>query len=402
MKNKFSTLRISLKNIGHRKFRAMCLIGIIGFLSFVLIGGSLLSACLKNGIASISARLGADAMFVPYGYEQNVEGVLLRGEPSAFYFDGETAQALLAIPNILKATPQLFIASFDSPHCSAQIQMIGYDAETDFLIAPWLNGEIIDGPGMNEVVVGSKINGKVGDKLMFFSRNYTVVGKLAPTGMGFDTSAFINMDMAHIALKEYVKLGGKEVPQGDGIISSVAIKVSPDVDLDIFAKNIRLNYRDLRVSVLLPKDMISGIASNLNGLLKIITVLAVFLWGLAVVLLILIFALSLNERKREFGIFRALGSSKVKLAAIIITESVIISTIGAAIGIALLSLVYFSFEPLLSSSIDLPYVRPSNVTFAALFMGGFLLALVTGPVASLYSALRIGKIATAAIIKEGV
>ncbi|MDR3258639.1 MAG: ABC transporter permease [Fusobacteriaceae bacterium] len=402
MKNKFSLLNISLKNIGYRKFRTACLVGIIGFLSFVLIGGSLLSVCMKNGISSISARLGADAMFVPIGYEQSAEGALLRGEPSAFYFDGETAKELLSIPDIKQATPQLFIASFDSPHCSAQIQMIGYDADTDFLIAPWLNGEVPGGPGMNEVVVGSKINGKVGDELMFFSRKYIVVGKLAPTGMGFDTSAFVNMDMSHIALQEYVKLGGKGVPEGDGIISSIAVNVNSGVDLDKFAKNVRLNYRDLRVSVLLPQVMISGMVSNLNALLKVISILAVFFWVLTAVVLALIFVLSLNERKREFGIFRALGSSKAKLAAIILTESTVISTIGAIIGLGLVSLVYFSFEPLISQSIDLPYLRPSNSTFAVLFIGGFLLSLVTGPIASLYSALRISKIATATIIKEGV
>ncbi|MDR0858490.1 MAG: FtsX-like permease family protein [Oscillospiraceae bacterium] len=400
-KNYLSPLNISLKNIGRRKVRSICLTAITAFLSFVLIGGTLLSVCLKNGVNSITARLGADALFVPYGYEQSAEGALLRGEPSAFYFEGEAAATLLNADGIERATPQLFIASFDSPHCSALVQMIGYDAESDFLISPWLNGTVPGGPGLNEVVVGSKINGKVGDLLSFFSRTYTVVGKLAETGMGFDTTAFINMDMAQTALAEYAKLGGENVPEGQGVISSIAVKVQPGIDTNEFAKNIRITYWKERAAVILPKTIISGMSSNLGALLAVITILAVFLWILAAGVLALIFTLSLNERRREFGIFRVLGSSKSKLAAIILTESAVISAAGAVLGLGLVSLVYFQFERLLVSAIDLPYLRPDTGTLFAVLLGGFALALITGPLTALSSALRIGNLASASIIKEG-
>jgi putative ABC transport system permease protein len=400
-RNSFSPLGISLRNIAYRKFRAVCLVGTVIFLSFVLIAGSLLTVCLKNGIGSISARLGADALFVPYGYEQYAEGALLRGEPSSFYFDGDTARQLLILPDISEATPQLFIASFDSPHCSVKVQMIGYDAQTDFLLAPWLNDEVPGGPGDSEVIVGSKINGNIGDKLTFFSHEYIVVGKLKDTGMGFDTSAFINLDMAQIALKEYARLGGENVPDGDDVISSIAINVAPGIDLPEFAKNIRLGYRDLRVSVIETQTMISGMSANLDALISVIGLLSVLLWVLAAGVLALIFTLSINERRREFGIYRALGASKTKLAAIILSEAAVTGAIGAAIGLALVSFVYFLFEPLLSISIDLPYLRPSGGTIAGLLVGGFVLSLATGQAAAAFSALRIGKIATAAIIKEG-
>jgi putative ABC transport system permease protein len=281
------------------------------------------------------------------------------------------------------------------------VQMIGYDAQSDFLLAPWLNGEVPGGPGDNEVIVGSKIDGGIGDKLVFFAREYTVVGKLVATGMGFDTSAFVNLDMAQTALREYAKLGGENVPDGDDVISSVAINVKPGVDLPEFAKNIRLGYRDLRVGVIETQTMVSGMSANLDALISVISLLAVLLWVLAAGVLALIFALSINERRREFGIYRALGASKAKLAAIILSESAVTGAVGAVIGLALVSFAYYLFEPLLSMSINLPYLRPSGGTIAVLLVGGFVLSLATGQAAAAFSALRIGKVATAAIIKEG-
>ncbi|OCG24874.1 hypothetical protein A9G22_03320 [Gilliamella sp. App2-1] len=40
---------------------------------------------LSLGISGMANRLGADSLIVPYGYEKNMEVVLLRGEPSSFY-----------------------------------------------------------------------------------------------------------------------------------------------------------------------------------------------------------------------------------------------------------------------------------------------------------------------------
>jgi len=330
-----------------------------------------------------------------------MEGALLRGEPSAFYFDGTSAETLLHAEGIAQSTKQLFIASFNSEHCSSEVQMIGYDADSDFLIAPWLDSAVPGGPGENEIIIGSSIRGKAGDTLKFFAHEYIVVGKLTETGMGFDTSVFINLDMAQTALAEYKSLGGTGVPDGEGAVSSIAVKVASGTDIDAFAKNIRLNYRSERAAVVLPKTMIKDMSRNLGTLTTVITVLAAAIWILSVAVLTLIFILSLNERRREFGIFRAIGASKTKLSSIRIAESLIVSAIGAAIGLLLLCLTYFSFERLLSLSLDMPYLRPGSRTLTAILIGGFGVSLAAGPAASLTSALRTSNLATAALIKEG-
>jgi putative ABC transport system permease protein len=382
--------------------RAACLSGIVALLAFVLIGALLLSASLRGGVESTRRRLGADMMLVPTGYEQSVGGALLRGEPSAFYLTGGAAEELLELDGVAEASPQLFIASFDSPHCSQKVQMIGYDAQSDFVIAPWLEGEVPGGPGADEIVVGSLINGKVGSELQFFSKYYKVVGKLEPTGMGFDTSVFLNMDVARAALKEYAALGGEGVPEEDDVISSIVVNVKEGVDVEEFAKEIRLEQRRNHVAVVLPQTLVTDASRGLGTLLAVITALSSLLWVLAVGVLALLFSLSVNERRREFGVYRALGATRARLAAIILAESAVVGLIGAVVGAGLLALVFFSFERLLSVSIEMPYLRPALASLAPMLLGVFAVTLLAPPLASLLPALRIGRLAAHSIIREGV
>jgi putative ABC transport system permease protein len=396
-----SVFGISLANVRHRRYRSLCLAGVAALLSFVLTSGSILAASLVNGARSTAARLGADALLVPAGYEREAEGALLRGEPGSFYLDGDLARRLAAAGGIEQASPQLFIASFDSPHCSAEVQMIGYDPETDFVISPWLSRTLPGGPGKNETVIGSGILGKTGDTLLFFSREYTVAGRLEKTGTGFDTSVFVNMDTARTALEDYAALGGKNVPPGSGTVSSIAVRLKSGTNPDTFSRNIRYDFRGENVGVILTQAMLSSISGSLKALLGIIAVLAVFLWVLAAGVLSLIFAVSLNERRREFGIYRVLGASRRALASIILCESALVSFSGALAGTALVCLIYFSFSPLIDMTVTMPWLRPGRGTAALLLVGGFLVSSVTGPFASLGSAARIGRPAAAAIMREG-
>ncbi|MDR1589276.1 MAG: FtsX-like permease family protein [Oscillospiraceae bacterium] len=399
---RLTPLRLSLNSLARRPVRTACLSGIVALLAFVLIGGLLLSASLRGGVESARRRLGADALIVPTGYEQSVGGALLRGEPSAFYLDGAVAGELMELEGVAEASAQLFIASFDSPHCSQKVQMIGYDADSDFVVAPWLESAAPGGPGEGEIIVGSLINGKVGGELQFFKKYYKVVGKLEPTGMGFDTSVFLNMAAARDALREYVQLGGEGVPQDGEAISSIVVNVKDGVDVEEFAKNIRLGYRDSHVSVVLPQSLVTDASRGLGALLAVVAALSSLLWVLAAGVLALLFSLSANERMREFGVYRALGATRARLTAIVLTESAVVGLVGAVAGAGLLAVVFLSFERLLSVSLDMPYLRPTFASLAPTLTAVFTVSWLAPPVASLFSALRIGRLAAHSIIREGV
>ncbi|MDR3335539.1 MAG: ABC transporter permease [Treponema sp.] len=400
-KQTLTSFHIAKQNLTRKPFRAFCLITLVALFSLVLSGGSFLALSLMKGSKSLSDRLGADALLVPHGYEHKVEGALLRGEPNGFYFDGEVAQKLLGTAGVARASPQLFIATLDSSHCAFPVQMIGYDPDSDFVIAPWLMGTIQGGLVNGEVVIGSSIDAMVGDALVFFNTKYKVRGQLERTGMGFDTSVFLNMETAHSALKEYMYYSGAEVPDAEHAVSVITADIDAGYPVAEFARTIRDRFRKEQVGVVLTKTMFGSVAKGLHVFLVIIAILAGIWWLLSIGVLTIMFTVMLHERKRELGIYRALGATRKKLVFIILSESSIISLAGTCIGIILLVLLGFPFVPLIEHTIAMPYLQPSpGMAVAILFLSGSL-SFLTGTLASVHAASKIGRLATSAIIKEG-
>jgi len=392
------TLFIALKNIKRKPKRTLCLAAVTALLAFAVAGGTLLAVSMRNGADSISARLGADAMFVPLGYEPSAEGILLRGEPSTFYLDGGVARRLAAEDGVKRASPQIYIATFNSSHCAFPAQVIGYDPATDFVIAPWLTRKgISPKTGVNgepdEVVVGSEIYRKTGDTMLIFGRDYRVAAKLDKTGMGFDTSVFMNMETVKNALKDYRSMPeAAETDVKDDAVSAVTVDLRDGTDSAKFAHAIREKYRTERVGVIVTKAMISGFAGQLNFITGVIAVLIVILFAVAAGVLYVLFTVTVNERRREYMIIRAVGATRKKLAGIILAESAVVSLSGAVTGIALLIFLIFPFGRLISKSFaDMPYLQPSAAAIAAVLAVSAAVAFLTGPLASVKAAVTIGK-----------
>jgi putative ABC transport system permease protein len=398
---KITPFGLAVMNLKHRPFRTFCLAAFVSILSFFVCGGSILAYSLLNGASSMAERLGADALFVPLGYEKSAEGALLRGEPSSFYFSGELSERLMRADGVNRASPQLFIASFNSAHCAFPAQLIGYDPKTDFTIAPWLSKKIPGGPGDGEVVVGSSVNRKAGDDITFFGRSYKVAGRLDKTGIGFDTSIFLNMDTARVALSDYASYAEDGGPDDAGAVSSITVDIKKGVEHAKFAREIRETFRGDLVGVVVTQRMLDDISRDLGAFLVIIAVMLAVLWVLAVLVLAIMFTVALNERKREFGIYRALGATRIKLCLIVLCESCAVSLLGSALGVISLVFFVFPFAPLIAHSLGTAYLQPPAKILFLILAGGLSAAFLTGPIASLNSAVAIGRRSAYEAIKEG-
>jgi putative ABC transport system permease protein len=376
------------------------MVSFVALLSFVVSGGSLFSYSLLNGARSMSARLGADALIVPLGYEKNAEGALLRGEPSTFYFSGELSERLMHAEGVVRASPQLFIASFNSSHCAFPAQLIGYDPRTDFTIGPWLEEKMPGGLPDGEVVVGNLVSRKRGDDITFFGRTYRVAGRLDKTGMGFDTSIFLNMNTARAALADYSQYAEKPVTDVGGAVSSITVDIKDGADHSKFARETREYFKGDLVGVVLTQTMIDNISKDLGAFLSIVTVLMAALWALDVGVLAILFTVTFNERRREFGIYRVLGATRRKLRWIILSESCAVSVAGAVAGVFSLCFFVFPFAPLISRTIGTAYLQPSPEVLSVILLASLLVSFVTGPVASINSAAAIGRMSACEALKE--
>lgn len=402
MKNYPLTIRrLAWQNSLRKPFRTTCLIIIIAIFAATLLGGSILTRNLSDGIQGMSNRLGADILIVPHGYEKNIEVALLRGEPSSFYLKRELEGRLRALPGVSAVSPQLFIASLDAGCCTAKVQLIGFEPDSDFVIEPWLQQQLNRPLQDNEVVVGAKIITEVGGEVQFFGQTFTIAAKMDSTGMGFDTSVFMTMKMAH----QLMKRAGIVVGEGEQLedyVSSLFLRVDPAYQPKDVINSLMPKYAiEYNLDFIMTKGMMSSIAKWLNQFSVVVYSLAGLFWLLSILVIFITFSSSVHERKRELSLLRILGACRQTLVRLLLTESFFISLLGAILGIAFASLLLFSFSALICQSIGLPCVNISLSLTLLYALAVFLLTVITGPLATIYSALAITRTDTYQALREG-
>jgi putative ABC transport system permease protein len=395
-----STFAIARNNLLARPFRFCCLAALIAVTAFAIAGGTLLGLGLRNGVASTAARLGADLMLLPAGAERNLEGALLSGKPSTFYLPGDSVRRLCGLEGVKRASPQLYISTFDSSHCGSLVQIIGYDPETDFVVAPWLAKTVPGGPKRGEIVIGDAIQLETGEEMLLFGTRYRVVGKLEKTGMGFDATVFAGKETVRMLIDEYETYIGA-IPMPDEYAASViAAEVEEGIDAETLAKEIRKTERG--VSVVLPQAIIGHLTQNLDLTVGVLTGFPILLWFLSAFVLAIVCTVALHERKREFGVLRALGATRKKLVNILAVEFLLLGAAGAGLGVLLFCVTALPFSALIERALASEYLLPPAGVTASLLLGCFLLCSVAGPVAALASALRVGGEEASLIMREDV
>jgi len=397
MSDRLSTFRLSLENIKRKPYRTLCLILTVAVFSFSIFCGSILTQSLRNGITTLSFRIGADMMVVPKGSETDFEAALLRSEPGAFYMEEGFTQKIANTEGVAQCSPQLFIESLNASCCTVPVQLIGFDPVTDFTIKPWIKTGIGNEMGIGDAVIGDLILAEPGDTIWFYGQPFRVVEKLDKTGMGFDSSVFMTMDAAQNMIANSIQTAAHPAG-GRGKISSVMIKLLQDADSQKIADEIAVKYPDTDVVTM--NQMMSGVSSQLNRIAGMTSGILILLWLVAVFVLFVVFSVTVNERKREFAILLSLGSTHRKLSGIIILESTLVSLIGAVCGVLIGSLIIFPFNTLISSSLGLPYLNPSAMTVAGYIALSIGISVATGPLASIYSAVKTGKMETYLVFKE--
>lgn len=383
-----TTLHIALNNLKRKPLRTIGLAIVVAVFSFTMFGGALLSESVKNGIGSMSQRLGADILVVPYGYDKKLQAALLRGEPSTFYLKGDLEDKLSGIPGIDKAASQLYLATLNAACCTVPVQLIAYDPGTDFVIQPWVSSAMSVIPQDNEIVVGDMIIGDVGDDLSLFGQTFRIAARLDKTGMGFDTTVFMTMSNARKMLKHARNDAVSNYQPGS--VSSIMVNVRPGQDLKEVANSILGNFAmDYNLDIVVSKNMISDIAKKLGGLSFLMHVLTGIFWLAAAGVLFLFFSLLLNERKREFGLFRILGATRGRLVRIILTEALVVSVVGGVLGVLGALALTLPFHRYISAALELPYLAVSPMVILVLAAASLGLAIVIGPLSSLYATIKI-------------
>ncbi|MBP3208971.1 MAG: ABC transporter permease [Oscillospiraceae bacterium] len=395
---------LALKNLIRRPGRTVALILLTALLALAAFGGSVVVRSLRQGLTSLESRLGADIIVVPSSAQSKVsfQNMLLQGTTGAFYMSAENLARVREVEGVEVAAPQLFLASLKADCCSVKIQVIGFDPDTDFFVQPWIEQSYSRNLNDFDVVVGCKVEADVGENLRIYDTPCKVVGRLAATGTGLDTAVYCNLSTMKSLLQAAEAKGiSHKVTSDDSDDQISAIYVKVKEGYDIGQVNSKIQGHTRKASAIRTRSMLTDVSDSLTGISSTISGLIGIVWILALLILLLCFAMIVRERKREFAVLRLLGTSRDQLCKIVLSESFLCSLSGALLGIAVSALIVFPFTTLIEQKLALPYLQPAPSEILLLALLVVLATTFIGALASSWAALRLSRADPGTDLREG-
>ena len=394
--------KLPATNLAKHPGRTFGLIVLVAVLTIAMFGGSMLVTSLRNGLASLEARLGADLIAVPQSANStaDLEKIVLEGVPGYFYMDKSYVDKIAAREGVEQVSPQYYLASVKAGCCSMPVQIIGIDPQTDFTIQPWIDHSYSRTLEREEVVAGSKITGAPGSTIMFYGIECTIVAKLDETGTALDEAVFATGETVQDLIAGSQEQGISVLADNDPaqVVSTVQVKVASGYNPTDVVNDIKLHVRG--ATAVQTKSMLSGVADSIGGAAGVIGVLMAVLWVLAVIVLVVAFAIQARYRVKEFAILRVLGASRRDLTGIVVRESLLVSVLGAVCGVVIVNVLTYAFGTALESALGLPFLVPELPVVAGLAAAALAVSVLAGCAASAVAALKLSRVDAGQILRE--
>ena len=184
-------------------------------------------------------------------------------------------------------------------------------------------------------------HGLVYDGAKKHAERYVVKSVLEPTNSPSDRVIWIPIDGifrmgGHVLRgtgKEYVAEQGKEIPDADKEVSAVMLKFTEGNAMAGFLLDQEINRRGKEATLAWPiAKVMRDLFEKLGWISRVLKMVAYLVVAVAMGTILASIYNTMNERRREFAILRALGARRGTVFAAIIAEAGTISALGAALG----------------------------------------------------------------------
>lgn len=395
--------RLPLENIKRKPLRTSALIVVAACLSAIFFGGSLLSMNLAQGLNSMRERMGADIMVIPQGTHTKAEALLTNGGSSTFYFTNNIEDLVRRSPGVQKASAQTYISSLSAGCCAEKLQIIGFDPDSDFVIGPWIYSQHKKTLQKGEMIAGANVLVSYMHTVRLFGHQWPVVAQLAKTGTSIDNSVFVRRESVSQVVEYSTKVHHTAIPKeyAKKAISAVLVKISKGYSAKQVAENIRKTTGIPSIGIVFPGGITATTQANLGVVTRTLTLVIAAFWIVGMLVLIAVFATSVNERKKEFASLRILGVNRTMLLSIVAHESAILGFVGGVIGVAFASLILFPYSSLIAQQVQLPYLEVTALPVIVLMIVSVMLATMVVIVASVLTTWRIAIRETYVTLRAG-
>jgi putative ABC transport system permease protein len=208
-------------------------------------------------------------------------------------------------------------------------------------------------------------NYKLGDKIRFFDKEFTIAGVFSPP-----SGARIKM-----------RLSALQKALGTDKCSYVLVKLEDGVDAEAVAARIDEKYPGNKISF--TSDLIIDAEDRLPGLNEFLRVLVGLGAFVSTIFVLLSMYTTITERRKEIGILKSLGANKSFIIRVIEGEAFMIGVIGVVVGLA----VSFGSAFLIGKFFELPFQYNLNWILTAVGI-----AIAGSLVGAMYPAWRASNI----------
>lgn len=399
-KKSLNIFTMGVINLMGKRTRTAVMFFFIALLSFTFFASSILMGSMKKGIENTEKRMGADLIVVPDQDSEKLQSSLFKGTPCTIYFERQWLETVQKTKGVKRATPQLYLTTMAASCCDAPVQLIAFDQETDFLIKPWLEkqGDITLDKG--QIIVGSSITTAVGETSTYYNKEFEVAGKLEKSGMGYDNSVFMTFETAYELMNSGTASGNLKIENPRETISMILAEVEDDTTVGRTKVEIVSQDKEKRILVCSADELMSNIADSISQFTSYGTIITSLLYICVILALFSIFNITVNERKREFGILYTMGAGRRQIIGIILSEAWVLSIAGGIAGILAAGGIIAIFRNLLSVKLNIPYFNVTARDIAGMSGQCIILALVTGTIAAAYAVWKIGREEPYRLIRE--
>ncbi|MCB4771567.1 ABC transporter permease [Ancylobacter sp. Lp-2] len=327
-------LMLAVQNLGRRQTRTWLLVAAIALASAVTFAGVVAMASVTASMQVGLSRVGADLMVVNRDALTNITNALLVVEPTD---STVAADAVLRadIHGMAGFSAQRILRTDRSGFGAAgePVDLIGFDPGTDFTILPWLSERLAGPMRPDDVILGGARDLPLGSKALIFGQSFRVYGKLARTGSGTQERGVFVQVVRFLALAPAIRdrLGSLPHMLEPDRVTGFLIRMGP-ASTELQARFALLS-KIPDIKVIVGSALLTGIRQGLGMLLGGLVLLVVALSISTAMMVALLFSAIMAERRREFGLLKAIGARNGQIVGMALVEAALATAGGAAIGV---------------------------------------------------------------------
>ena len=176
-----------------------------------------------------------------------------------------------------------------------------------------------------------------------------------------------------------------------------------DLELDqtlTSRETINTKMRDSGLKAYTAKAMSGKVSDTLEQMRSYSALLIGLLFLMAVLALICIFNITVNERLKEFGVLLSIGARKSQIFQMLLLEAGMIGVLGGFLGVVFSGGGILLFKDVIMESMNMPYLNVNVSQYVILALQSLGLAVGVSLLATLYAAVRANRMELYKLIQE--